>query len=135
GRSNGLRCPSHNPVIDQFIAGGFRNCWTIRQMWLSRVPRCNPGGSLRARSLTFVTLPAFAPSTSVVLSLRSYRSSSRRPSERDAPVDRHSCPADGKPGGTGLPPLLVVIRAESGLIRRGSDFGRRLEPPCCIGRE
>src|SRR5713226_4298319 len=48
-------------------------------MCLSRAPRCNPGGSLRARSLTFVTLPAFAPSTSLVLSSRSYRSSSNRP--------------------------------------------------------
>src|SRR5438094_81709 len=56
----------------------FVSCGTIRQKCLSRVPRCNPGGSLKARSLTFVTLPASAPSTCLVLSSRSYRSSSNR---------------------------------------------------------
>jgi len=48
-----LRRASHKPVIEQFIAGGFRK------------PRDDPPNGLvagAARSLTFATLPAFEPS-------------------------------------------------------------------------
>jgi len=52
GRSNGLRGASHKPVIKQFIAGGFRNLRKDPPNVVVAVPRCNPGGSLTARSLT-----------------------------------------------------------------------------------
>jgi hypothetical protein len=47
GRSNGLRRASQKPVIDQFIGGGFRKLRDDPPNVLSRVPRCNPGGSLK----------------------------------------------------------------------------------------
>src|SRR5437870_1397707 len=79
GRSNGLRRASHKPVIDQFIAGGFRKLRDDPPNLLVAGAAMQPWRLLKGEVADVCDLAAFAPSPSQVLSSRSYRSSSNRP--------------------------------------------------------
>src|SRR5438128_8436424 len=107
GRSNGLRRASHKPVIEQFIAGGFRKLRDDPPNVLVAGAATQPCRLAKGEVADVCDLAGFRAFKPAWLCPRGHIVRARTDGEREMPVDRDSCLADGCPGGTGLPSLLV----------------------------
>ena len=102
-----MRRASHKPVIEQFIAGGFRKLRDDPPNVLvagAAMQRCRLAKGEVADVCDLAGFRAFKPAW---FCPRGHIVRARTDGEREMPVDRDSCLTDGCPGGTGLPSLLV----------------------------